>query len=81
MAKVEGKLCREQRKNREFYVAVIVTKPTHVHISIQNGRECIKMKRMSLNNWPMDFFLLKLCKMVHITRIKVGTDEKDGDIF
>lgn len=64
-----------------FMYTVIVTKPTHVHISIQIGREYIKMKIMSLNNWLMDFFLLKLCKMVHITRIKVATDERDGDIF
>lgn len=45
---------KEKIENRMY--TMIVTKETHVHISIQIGREYTKMKTISLNDGLMNFF-------------------------
>lgn len=81
MAKVEGKICSEQRKNREFYVHCDCYKiNTCSHINT-NWKRIYNNENNVSEELANGFFLLKLCQMVHIIRMKVGTDERDGDIF
>ena len=53
--KVKHEVNKEKIENCMY--TMIVTKETHVHLSIQKGRKYMKMKIISLNDGLMNFSL------------------------